>query len=198
MTDWGALYREHVADVSAFASDLDDVALARPVPGTPSWTVKDVVAHLAGGAADSVDGRMDDAPGPAWTARHVAERRHLPVAELVAELHAHQDAVSHAAADTPTPAIVWDIAVHHADLHEAFGKPVLAEHLWQPVVEMLGPMRAPELVGAVPPYELFRGLFSRRSRDQMRAWDPSLSEERLAEIPIFGARDDDQPVPDGV
>jgi uncharacterized protein (TIGR03083 family) len=194
MTDWGALYREHVADVAAFAADLDDDTLARPVPGTPSWTVKDVVAHLAGGAADSVDGRMDDAPGPAWTSRHVAERRHLPVAALVDELRANQDAVAGAAAEARTPAIVWDIAVHHADLHEAFGKPRLAEHLWRPVADVLGPMRAPELVDTVPPYELFRLLFSRRSRAQVRALDPGLSEERIAEIPIFGARDDDQPV----
>ena len=85
--------------------------------------------------------------------------------------------------------------MHHADLHEAFGKPRLAEHLWQPVAETVG-SRAQELVGTVPPYELFRAVFSRRSRDQMRAWDVGLSEERLEEIPIFGARDDDQPVPD--
>ncbi len=197
MTDWGALYREHVADVAAFASDLDDDALAHPVPGTPSWTVKDVVAHLAGEAADSVDGRMDDAPGPTWTARHVAERRHLPVADLVAELGAHQDAVANAAAGA-TPAIAWDIAVHHADLHEAFGKPRLADHLWQPVADVVGPRRAQELVGTVPPYELFRAVFSRRSRDQMRAWGTGLTEERLDEIPIFGARDDDQPVPEEI
>ncbi len=194
MTDWGALYREHVADVVALASELDEEALARPVPGTPSWTVKDVVAHLAGGAADSVGGRMEDAPGPGWTSRHVAERRHLPVADLVAELRTHQDAVANAAAQARTPAIVWDIAVHHADLHEAFGKPRMAEHLWQPVADMVGP-RAQELIGTVPPYELFRALFSRRSRDQMRGWGVGLSEQRLEEIPIFGARDDDQPVP---
>ncbi len=141
-TDWGALYREHVSDVVAFVVDLDDDALARPVPGTPSWTVKDVLAHLAGTAADSVGGRMDDAPGPAWTSRHVAERRHLPVADLVAELHAHQDAVADAAAGASSPAVVWNIVVHHADLHEAFGKPRLATHLWDPVLDVLGPARA--------------------------------------------------------
>lgn len=196
MTDWGALYREHVADVAAFAVDLDDDALAREVPATPAWTVTDVLAHLAGAAADSVDGRMDDAPGPAWTARHVAERRHLPVAELVAELRAHQDAVASAAAESPRPAIVWNIAVHHADLHETFGKPRLATHLWDPIVEELGPVRAPELMGVVPPYELFRALFSRRSRAQVRAWDTGLSEEQIDALAIFGGRDDDQPVPD--
>lgn len=194
MTDWGALYREHVADVAALASDLDDAALARPVPGTPSWTVKDVVAHLAGGAADSVGGRMEDAPGPAWTSRHVSERRHLPVADLVTELRLNQDAVADAAARADTPAMVWDIVVHHADLHEALGKHRMAEHLWAPVAEAVA-TRAQELVGTVPPYELFRAVFSRRSRDQMRSWDVGLSEERLEEIPIFGARDDDQPVP---
>ena len=45
----------------------------------------------------------------------------------------------------------------------------------------------------VPPYELFRALFSRRSRGQIAAWagdavDPD-------QVCVFGARDDDQPVP---
>ena len=45
----------------------------------------------------------------------------------------------------------------------------------------------------MPAYELFRTLFSRRSRSQIASWagdalDPD-------EICVFGARDDDQPVP---
>ena len=53
--------------------------------------------------------------------------------------------------------------------------------------------KAPWTTGVVPPYELFRALFSRRSRGQIAAWagdavDPD-------QVCVFGARDDDQPVP---
>ena len=47
----------------------------------------------------------------------------------------------------------------------------------------------------VDPYELFRALFSRRSRAQMQAWGLPLSAEQLDELCIFGPREDDQPVP---
>ena len=197
MTDWGALYRDNVAAVSALAGDLTDEQLRTPVPGTPAWTVRDVLAHLAGGPADAVTGRMDGAPGPEWTARHVGERYELPVADLVEEMRVHQDAIAESTVDNPRPAIVWDIAVHHADLHEALGLGQLPEHLWAPVLAGVAPMKfgtagVPE---DVDPYELFRAIFSRRSRTQMQAWGLPLSAEQLDELCIFGPREDDQPVP---
>ena len=123
MTDWGDLYRENVAAVSALAPTLTEEQLATTVPGTPAWTVHEVLAHLAGVASDAVTGRMDGAPSPEWTSRHVNERAALPVAELVAELQSHQDAIAESVVDNPRPAMVWNLAVHHADLHEALGLP---------------------------------------------------------------------------
>lgn len=215
MTDWGELYREHVAAVSALARELSDDELAMTVPGTPAWTVHDVIAHLAGVAADGVTGRMDGAPTPEWTARHVGERAGLPVVDLAAELESHQDAIAAATVDNPRPGVVWDIAVHHADLHEALGKGAPPERFWLPVVEAVAPMRLGEVpvsvtagdttygagdpgTGAaeVTPYELFRALFSRRSRGQMAAWgSPALTPEQLDGVCVFGPREDDQPQP---
>lgn len=192
-TGWGQLYRDHVAALGALATDLTDDELALVVPATPAWTIHDVLAHLAGGAADSVTGRMDGAPRPEWTARHVGEREAIAVADLVAELESNAPAVSAAADEAQTPAIVWDVAVHHADLHEALGKNRLDASYWQPVVDMVGPMRAPDLVGSVDPYELFRGAFSRRSVTQISGW--GVDAEAAAAVGIFGPRDDDQPVP---
>ncbi len=193
MTDWGQLYRDHVTALGALADDLTDAQRAATVPATPAWTVHDLLAHLAGGAADVVTGRMDDAPGPEWTARHVGERAQLPVDELVHELQTNADAVAHSTVDNPRPAIVWDIAVHHADLHEALGLGRLPDHLWTPVVDAVAPQRVPDLIGTVEPYELFRALFSRRSRAQLRA--AGLGDDAVAAVGIFGPRDDDQPVP---
>jgi uncharacterized protein (TIGR03083 family) len=195
MTDWGELYREHVADISALAGDLTEDELAMPVPATPAWTVHEVLAHLAGGASDAVTGRMDGAPSPEWTSRHVNERAHLPVADLLEELRTHQDAVAASVAYDPRPAIVWNIVVHHADLHEALGRPVLAEPLWWPVLDAVAPRLDVALTENVAPYELFRGVFSRRSRAQMQGWGTSLSPDELDEVCIFGPREDDQPVP---
>jgi uncharacterized protein (TIGR03083 family) len=197
MTDWGALYRENVAAVTELVADLTDEQLSTEVPATPAWTVHDVLAHLAGGPSDAVTGRMEGAPGPEWTARQVGERLGFPVADLVAELRAHQDAVAESADGSPRPAIVWDIAVHHADLHEALGLPPLEERLWAPVLAGAAPMRfgtsgVPE---DVDPYELFRAIFSRRSRAQMQAWGLPLSAGQLDELCIFGPREDDQPLP---
>ena len=192
MTDWGALYRDHVAAVSELAPTLSEEQLATIVPGTPAWTVHEVLAHLAGSASDAVTGRMDGAPGPEWTSRHVSERARLPVADLVAELHQHQEAVATSAADNPRPALVWNIAVHHADLHEALGLPRLPDRLWLPIADAVS---RPAVAGAVSPYELFRAAFSRRSRAQMLAWGTDLSAEELDELCIFGPREDDQPIP---
>ena len=196
MTDFGALYREHVTDVSALAADLTDDELATTVPATPEWTVGLVLCHLAGGASDAVIGADGRRPGPAWTARHVGERADRPVADVLAELRSHQDAVAESLGGSPLPGAVFDIAVHHADLHEALGKPRLAEHLWLPVARARSaPRLDAALVDAVAPYELFRGLFSRRSRAQMQGWGTPLSAEELDEVCIFGPRDDDQPIP---
>lgn len=195
-SEWGALYRGNAEAVAALVRTLSLTQLGTAVPATPAWTALDVVAHLAGGAADAVTGRMDGAPGPEWTARHVSERRHLPVSDIVEEMLSHQGAVIESTVDNPRPALVWDIAVHHADLHEAFGLGEPPGRLWEPVLAAVAPMMlAGVSVEGVAPYELFRGLFSRRSRAQMQAWGLPLSLEQLDGICVFGPREDDQPSP---
>ena len=194
---WGDLYRANVAAVAQLAGDLDEAGLATTVPGSPDWTVHDVLAHLAGGPADALTGRMDGAPGPEWTARHVTERRGRPVEELTGEMVANQDAVAESTIDNPRPAVVWDVAVHHADLHEALGLGVPPEEMWAPVLAAVAPMKfgATQLPTDIEEYELFRAIFSRRSRTQMQAWGLPLSPDQLDDLCIFGPREDDQPVP---
>jgi hypothetical protein len=174
--------------------------------------VHQVLAHLAGSASDAVAGRMDGAPGEEWTARHVAEREGTAPAALAAELRSTQAAIAASTEDNPRPAIVWNISVHLADLREALGLPVLEAALWEPVLAAVAPYRLSEVPAtvvagddrwgaggaeiAVSRYELYRALFSRRSRTQMRAWgSPVLGADQLDELPVFGPRDDDQPLP---
>ncbi len=92
---------------------------------------------------------------------------------------------------------MWDIAVHHADLHEALGLGLMPDRLWAPVLAGVAPMQlgTAGLPEDVDHYELFRALFSRRSRTQMQTWGLPLSPEQLDELCLFGPREDDQPVP---
>lgn len=191
MTDWGALYVDHVTALAALAGDLTAEQAAGVVPACPEWSVREVYAHLAGGAADGLAGRTDGAPGEAWTARHVAERAERTLGELVVELQANATPTA-TRLDLRSSAAVWDIATHHADLHEALGRSRLPDPLWQPIIETFAMRRVPDLVGTIDDYELFRGLFSRRSRAQLQAL--GLDEAAAESLGVFGPRDDDQPV----
>jgi uncharacterized protein (TIGR03083 family) len=197
MTDWAALYRANVDALTALAEGLSADQLATRVPATPEWTVREVLAHLAGSPSDALSGRMDGAPGPEWTARHVGERSGRTTEELVIEIRGVVDDVVATLDGNDRPALVWNVAVHHADLHEALDLGVPPDHMWRPVAQALRPSLG-EYAAAfagVSDYELFRAFFSRRSRAQTAAWGTGLDQETLDGISIFGPRDDDQPVP---
>jgi uncharacterized protein (TIGR03083 family) len=198
VTDWPQVYRDNLEAVTHLASQLTNEQLSLRVPGTPDWTVHDILAHLAGESADVVNGRMDDAPSETWTARHVDERAARTPDDLVDELHRNADTLVGTLDGNRSPALVWDIAVHHADLHEAMGRGRPPESMWRPVVDAAGPMMLKDKADAfagVDRYELFRGLFSRRSRGQMADWGTGLDQADLDAVPVFGPRDDDGVVP---
>ena len=212
MTEMADLYDACLAEVETLAAGLTPEQLATVVPATPGWSVHQVLAHLAGSAADAAVGRMDGAPGEEWTARHVAEREGTAPAALAAELRSTQDAIAASTEDNPRPAFVWNISVHLADLREALGLPVLGPALWEPVLAAVAPYRLRDVpatlvagddrwgaggaVVEVSRYELYRALFSRRSRAQMAAWrSPGLDAGQLDDLPVFGPREDDQPQP---
>jgi uncharacterized protein (TIGR03083 family) len=197
MTDWGEVYRANIDAVTALAAGLSTEQLSTRVPATPDWTVHDVLAHLAGSPADALSGRMDGAPGPDWTERHVGERAAHTTDDIVAEVRGSIDAVVASLDGNDRPALVWNAAVHHADLHEALGKGAPPQQMWRPVVEAMTPSLGEHVdaLGAVSDYEKFRMFFSRRSRSQTAAWGTGLDQETLDGFSIFGPRDDDQPIP---
>jgi hypothetical protein len=196
MADMSQVYDDAVAAIAAVATGLTGDQLRQHVPATPAWTVHDVLAHLAGGPADAVAGRMEGAPAPEWSAMHVGERAGTPVTHLLEEMRGNVAAIQRTLPGNPRPAIAWDASVHLAFLHEALGLGRPPEQLWQPVLAGAAPHLLGDREVDVDDYELFRGLFSRRSRSQMRAWGTPLSPEELDELPVFGPRDDDQPIPE--
>jgi hypothetical protein len=197
MTNWALLYKECNADAIALVESLGPEQLDARVPATPDWSLHQLAAHLAGEASDAVTGRMDGAPAPAWTARHVAEREGRTAGQLAAEMWETEAAVVEAMAGNARPALIWDRSVHLADFYEALGLGRPADERWMPLYEAVGPWRLGDLSIDVPPYELLRAVFSRRSRGQIRAWNPDLTDSQIESIGIFGTRDDDQPVPEG-
>lgn len=218
-----AIYRAARGRIGVLAAGLGDHQLRTPVPATPGWTVREVLAHLVGGAADVSAERLDGAPGDAWTARHVAERCHCRVDELLHEWERAAPAVESSLPEQHTgPNLAADAICHEADLHEALGLPRTGREHWQPFLDVMGYFPGRRLrdtatlvitdergqqwrsgsgdsvtVLRVDGYELLRGVFSRRSRRQIAAWD--WSPEPLGQLVdgfgAFGYRDDDQPIP---
>ncbi len=198
MTDWARVYADCNSDAAALVESLTPAQLAMASPATPDWTLHQLACHLAGGAADAASGRMDGAPGPGWSARHVAERSERTAAELAAEMRATQATLMELVAGAERPAVVWDRSMHLCDLHEALGLGRPVESRWQPVYEAVVPWRLAALPALdAPAYEQVRAVFSRRSRAQIRAWNADLTDEQLESIGVFGTREDDQPVPEG-
>lgn len=211
--------RRRICDL---ADGLTSEQLDTRVPGTPEWTARQVVAHLTGVASDAVHGNRDGAPGPAWTAPQVARREGRALDDVVAEWAEHSPGVCDGIAQRRISLpIVHDVLTHEADLREAFGLGRLPDEVVdialgtvaKPVVagvtrdggaltlraggrEWTGGEGEPAAAVEIEPYELYRGLISRRSRAQMRRWTWSGDAERFVDaLPVFGPRDDDQPRP---
>jgi len=218
------IYDDARRRICELAAGLTSEQLDTTVPGTPEWTARRLLAHLAGVASDAVHGRTEGAPGPAWTGPQVAEREGRPLDEVVAEWAQVGPQVCAALAARRFPLqIVHDVLTHEADLRETFGLGRLPAEVVDAVLPTVAERRVHTVAGedggallvraggqqyrggtdgaepttlTVEPYELYRGLISRRSRTQMRAWDWSGDAERYVDaLPVFGPRDDDQPVP---
>lgn len=77
-----ARQRRALADL---VTGLDDRQLALPVPATPLWSVRDVVAHLVAITADLNAQRFGPGDPEVWTAEQVGSRRHRSIESLIEE-----------------------------------------------------------------------------------------------------------------
>jgi uncharacterized protein (TIGR03083 family) len=183
--------------VTAVARDLSDEELAVVVPGCPKWTARDLLAHQAGVARDFVEGNLEGAPSPAWTAVHVDSRRDRPTGRILDEWDEYggqlEDIVrsgSRRGRLLNNPYV--DAGVHCADLSAVVpvGRP--DRDVWLAAMDFClrhgkgdepGSLRVVtedagyELGSGEPAadvktdsYELFRALYGRRSAAQIAAW----------------------------
>jgi uncharacterized protein (TIGR03083 family) len=117
-------YRDTQARILDLVTPLPAAALATRVPGTPRWTVEQLIAHLAGVAADMVDANSEggDFASEGWTARQVAERAGRPLPDVLAEWSRRTPEVLDLLA-TPgrVDACAFDIFTHEHDLRGALG-----------------------------------------------------------------------------
>ena len=143
MADLAEVYARTRKELANLVSSLSEDDLERPVPATPGWSIRDVIAHLAG---DVERIRANDFPrefffalgseqGVAvlngWTARHVADRRGRPLQDVLDEWENAAAAVSPMMrGDVEWPegvlpfaahVLVTDVGVHQQDVHGALG-----------------------------------------------------------------------------
>ena len=137
-------YAESVSAISAITVSLDPARLLIRVPACPAWTVRDLLAHLAGVAADTVDGRFPRIdPHGTWAERQALVERHgadqicrrqgMTVGEVIDEWRSYLPRLlAMLRGDQPLPAgsvpsqalvIVSDIGAHNQDLRGALVLP---------------------------------------------------------------------------
>lgn len=96
------------------------------VPHCPSWTVRDLVAHMVGVPEDILAGRMEGVTTEAWTAAQVDRHRGESLAELVDSWESLSTQFDSVLPMIPAPInsqMVLDAVTHEHDLRHALGVP---------------------------------------------------------------------------
>jgi hypothetical protein len=133
--DTGNVYertrREFIATVVA----LSDQKLHAQVPATPAWSVRDVLAHVVGLAADLNAQRLpapDDVGGTAWTNLQVERGRGRALGEVLAEWEREaapfEDGLRAFGYEVGSH-FVADLHAHYQDVRHAIGLPADADEL---------------------------------------------------------------------
>lgn len=176
-------------------------AAGTTVPASPAWTVKDVLAHLAGIADDTLAGRLEGLGTDPWTAAQVDARRDRSLDEVIAEWEQRGTEFEGLIAQMPphvAAATMGDLTTHAHDVRAALERPGerdsagvamatgyyverfrrRADRAGLPALAIqAGDARHrigegdAEVTVAVPPFELYRALTGRRSQGQIAAWD---------------------------
>ena len=215
---YNQLYLDSQRRVIDLVGPLSAAELDRRSPACPLWSVRDLLAHLAGTSA-AVDGEPGTGAvaSPEWTQAQVEARRDRTIGELVAEWQRYAPAVS----QIPVSSRSWlpmlhDALSHEADIRGAIGAPLLPADalaaawplLTEPITARLAPLgtvllrldQQPITIGTGSPdleveatqFDFWRAWFGRRSPAQIGGWVRVGDPVRFAEqLPLFPARDTD-------
>jgi uncharacterized protein (TIGR03083 family) len=121
--DLSTLYAQTRIRLTALVSDLDDAALATPVPACPRWTVRDVIAHLAAVAEDVLAGRLSRPPSEEQTDAQLARFAGCGLGEIVAQWESNAPQFEKLIGTAGVWPPVMDVACHEQDIRGALGRP---------------------------------------------------------------------------
>jgi uncharacterized protein (TIGR03083 family) len=143
MADLAEIYDVTRKEIADFVVGLPERELERQVPATPGWSIRDIIAHLAGDAACTIEGDFPleffAAPGSEegvvlvndWTGRQVSSRRDRSLQELLDEWEkASALLVQMIDGIEPWPTesmwfaghvLATDITIHQQDIYGALG-----------------------------------------------------------------------------
>jgi uncharacterized protein (TIGR03083 family) len=206
------VYAEGRARIEELVRELDPAGLEKKVPACPEWTVKELVAHLTGVAADSLSANVSEMGKPDWTASQVQERNSKSVEEILEEWSGIATQIEPALDDlhpTLASALIGDLTTHEHDLRGAigragardsaavvistsfyarnFGKRLKDAGLPTVVIEAgehQWTAGREEPAGAVraPLFEMLRGLTGRRTTDEVKGFDWSIDAAPYLEV----------------
>jgi uncharacterized protein (TIGR03083 family) len=190
-----------------------------PVPTCPGWTVKDLVAHLAGSLNAYKTGALEGATSPSWGEKQVEERRDLSLEDCLAEWERSTREPGELFDSQLGLVAVADVLAHEQDIRTALDRPghrdgegILAsvELAFGFIEQKMRASQVPALrietdevekqIGDGEPagtlrtstFELWRSLHGRRSRAQVRALDWSVDPEPWLEVMfLFGPAETD-------
>jgi uncharacterized protein (TIGR03083 family) len=190
----GHRYLEFHDRFVSVVTDLGPSDLARAVPACPGWTVREVIAHLAGVCDDALNGRMAGAPGDEWTAAQIQRAEGATAADLLTRWQEQAPVFAEFLDPLGEGRPPIDVFTHELDVRGALGRPVapddpavealavqLAEgidspvrlevHLGDRVVHAATGAPGPPLVLRTTAHEVCRSRMGRRSEGQVRGYD---------------------------
>lgn len=205
-----ALYREAQSSFVELARSLSEEQWEAPSPCTPGWAARDLLSHAAGVAIDIVEGNVEGAATPPWTAAQVQRWRDVAVDELIDRWNQALDQTAEAIEFIGEARPIVDCHTHEHDLRCAIGSSgnrdsELVDWIADRFVaipagraidldfvggvqrRVEGPGGAIGLSG-VTAFELARSRLGRRSSDQVRAyaWSEPVPDEVLDGWFLFG------------
>ncbi|MHB1487114.1 MAG: maleylpyruvate isomerase family mycothiol-dependent enzyme [Acidimicrobiales bacterium] len=117
-------YGQARRDLCRYILSLPSASTDAAVPACPGWSVGDVMAHLAGSAADVLDGRIEGVGTADWTAAQVDQRRGLALEAVVGEWSASGPGFEAVLAGLPfdiAALALGDLVTHEHDIRSAMG-----------------------------------------------------------------------------
>ena len=123
MRELGSTYERVRTRIIGLVRDGD---LTTVVPACPEWTVHDLLSHLTGNCADILEGNLDGAATPEWTAAQVTARRDRSTGDVIEEWNDVGARIAQMMDDFPgrtASQVIADISTHEHDIRGAFGAP---------------------------------------------------------------------------